>query len=267
MTSRIDAEYADPTPLRVRIDTHEHYSESANHPTADVLAALELSGTEHLADIGCGDARFLAELVTAGHHGRLVGIDNSPAMVAAADLVPGVLGVLADAERIPFDDNTFDALTARHMLYHVEDPRSALDEFRRTTRPGGTVAVVVNHPNNCPRTVELVTAHADTYGIEQTETFRASVDSDSLPLLMSEVFGAVRVHRSDNALVFDRAEPLVRFAESLFGLYGVPADHPERDAILDDLRDDVDDWFAAHPGEKWRDPKGYVVVAARVDEG
>ncbi|MET7770584.1 methyltransferase domain-containing protein [Nocardia sp. NPDC005366] len=267
MSSRLDAEYADPTPLRVRIDTHEHYSEKAHDPTEDVLAALGLSGAEYLADIGCGDARFLADLVSSGHRGRLVGIDTSPTMVAAADVLPGVLGVLADAERIPFDDNTFDTITARHMLYHVDNPRVALDEFRRTTKPGGTVAVVVNHPGNCPRTAELVAAHANTYGIEQTGSFRASVDSDSLPRLMSDVFGAVRIHRSDNALVFDSAEPLVRFAEALFAFYGVPADLPERDAILEDLRADVEDWFAAHPGERWRDPKGYVVAAARVDAG
>ncbi|MEV0298558.1 class I SAM-dependent methyltransferase [Nocardia sp. NPDC050710] len=265
MSSRLDAEYADATPLRVRIDTHEHYSENVNNPTGDVLDALGLSGAEYLADIGCGDARFLADLVATGHRGPLVGIDSSPTMAAAADIIPGVRGVLADATQIPFDDNTFDALSARHMLYHVPDPRAALSEFRRTVKPGGTVAIVVNHPRNCPRTAELVTAHARTYGVEQTGSFRASVDSQSLPPLMSEVFGAVRIHRCDNALVFNSPAPLVRFAEALFAFYGVPVDHPSRADILDDLRGDVQDWFGAHPGESWRDPKGYIVAAADVD--
>ncbi|MGW4369391.1 class I SAM-dependent methyltransferase [Nocardia takedensis] len=266
MSSSLETEYLDPTPLRVRIDTHEHFSERAHSPTDDVLGALDLSGAEYLADIGCGDARFLAALRAAGHHGPLVGIDTSPAMVAAADTLPGVRGVLADAERMPFDDNTFDALTARHMLGHVPDPRGALDEFRRTTKPGGTVAVVVNHPVTCPLTTELVTAHADSYGIDQDTTFRATVDSATLPPLMAEVFGAVAVHRSDNALVFDSAEPLVRFAESRFSFHGIAPDHPDRGAILEDLRADVGEWFAAEPGRVWRDPKGYVVVAARVAE-
>lgn len=264
MSSSLDTEYLDPSPLRVRIDTHEHFSERADRPTEDVLDALDLSGGEYLADIGCGDARFLAGLVAAGHRGPLIGVDTSPVMVAAADTLPGVRGILADAERMPFEDNTFDAVTARHMLYHVADPKAALDEFRRTTRPGGAVAVVVNHPATCPRTTELVAAHADTYGIEHDDHFRATVDSESLPQLMAEVFGAFDLHRCDNALVFDSAEPLVRFAESLFAFHGIAVDHPDRDAILADLRSDVTEWFEAHPGAVWRDPKGYVVAAARV---
>ncbi|MFI7670195.1 class I SAM-dependent methyltransferase [Nocardia sp. NPDC049526] len=260
---RLDAEYAEPTPLKVRIDTHERYSEFPDDPTANVLTALELTGTEHLADIGCGDARFLAHLADNGHRGPLVGIDTSPAMVAAANGVPGVRGVFGSADRIPFDDNSFDALTARHMLYHLANPLAALREFRRTTKPGGTVAVVVNHPGTYPYTTELVAAHAATYGLGVGEAM--TVDSDTLPELMSEVFGKVRIQRSDNALVFDTPDPLVRFAEALFTFYGVTPNHPRRRAILNDLREDVEDWFTHHPGKTWRDPKGYIVATAVVD--
>ncbi|MEV0032235.1 class I SAM-dependent methyltransferase [Nocardia sp. NPDC050793] len=266
MSSRLDAEYADPTPLRVRIDTHERYSEEPHDPSADVLAALDLSGTEYLADVGCGDARFLAKLVALGHRGPLLGIDTSAAMVAAADSVPGVRGIRADARRIPFDDNSFDVLTARHMLYHVPDPATALREFRRTTKPGGTVAVVVNHAETCLHLGELVDAHAASYGIDLGETPFRSVDSETLPGLMSDVFGAVRVQRHDNALVFDTPAPLIRFAEAIFGPRGIPADHPDRDAVLADLSADVEDWFAHHPGRTWRDPKGYVIATAVVTD-
>ncbi|WP_433734227.1 class I SAM-dependent methyltransferase [Nocardia sp. CA-129566] len=260
---RLDAEYADPTPLKVRIDTHQRYSERPDDPAAAVLAALALTGTEHLADIGCGDARFLAQLAASGHQGPLVGIDTSPAMVAAADAVPGVRGVFGSAERIPFDDNSFEVITARHMLYHVADPIAALREFRRTTKPGGSVSVVVNHPGTYPYTSELVAAHAATYGAGSAVTM--TVDSDTLPEMMTRVFGDVRMHRSDNALVFDTPEPLVRFAEALLTLYGVTPNHPRRQAILTDLREDVEDWFTHHPEHTWRDPKGYLVATAVVE--
>jgi SAM-dependent methyltransferase len=260
----LDAEYADPTPLQVRIDTHRQYSQKPDDPSADVLAAIELTGTEHLADIGCGDARFLASLAAGGHHGPLVGVDTSPVMVAAAAAIPGVTAVLADAARIPFDDNSFDVITARHMLYHVPDPRTALAEFQRTTKPGGAVAVVVNHPGAYPRTGELIAAHAGSYGVTDAEAVTCSVDSSTLPDLMSDMFGAVRIHRSDNALVFDTAAPLIRFAEALFTFYGVTPDHPQRQAILSDMREDIEEWFSHHPGSSWRDPKGYIVATAAV---
>ncbi|WP_228798196.1 MULTISPECIES: class I SAM-dependent methyltransferase [Nocardia] len=113
----LTSEYATINPLQVRIDTHARHSEHPDDPVATVLATLALTGGEGLADIGCGDGRFLAHLAEHGHRGRLVGLDNAPAMVAAADTIPGVEGVLGDAQALPFADDEFDAVTARHMLY------------------------------------------------------------------------------------------------------------------------------------------------------
>ncbi|MEV6279929.1 class I SAM-dependent methyltransferase [Nocardia sp. NPDC051832] len=264
--SQLDAEYSDPTALQVRIDIHRRYSEKPHDPQADVLAAINLTGAEYLADIGCGDARFLASLAAAGHQGPLVGVDTSAAMVGSADLIPGVRGILADATRMPFDDNTFDVLTARHMLYHVPEPVAALAEFRRTTKPGGTVSVVVNRPRTCPRLRELITAHAATYGIDRTDAPPYTVDADSLPPLMNEVFGTATLLRRDNALVFDSPGPLIQFAESLFTFDGIGPGNPHRSAILTDLTADIEDWFTYHPGQAWRDPKGYLVATATVPE-
>ncbi|MEV0248466.1 class I SAM-dependent methyltransferase [Nocardia sp. NPDC050712] len=262
--SQLDAEYADPTALRVRIETHRRFSEHPHDPQADVLAAIDLAGTEYLADIGCGDARFLASLAEAGHQGPLVGVDTAATMVAAAAIIPGVRGILADATRMPFEDNTFDILTARHMLYHVPEPAAALTEFRRTTKPGGTVVLVVNRPGNTPRIRELITAHAATYGIDPTTAPPYTVDSESLPPLLEAAFGTAQLLYRDNALVFETPEPLIRFAESLFTFDGITPGHPARPAILTDLTADIEDWFRYHPGEAWRDPKGYLVATSKV---
>ncbi|MGW0249176.1 class I SAM-dependent methyltransferase [Nocardia goodfellowii] len=264
--SRLEAEYSDPTALRVRIDTHRRFSEQPHDPQADVLAAINLTGTEYLADIGCGDARFLASLAAAGHQGPLVGVDISPAMVAAADIIPGVRGILADATRMPFDDNTFDVLTARHMLYHVPEPAAALAEFRRTTKPGGIVTVVVNRPQTCPRLRELILAHATTYGIDPADAPPYTVDADTLAPLMDQTFGTVQLLRRDNALVFDSPAPLIQFAEALFTFDGIAPDNPNRAAILNDLTADIEDWFTYHAGEAWRDPKGYLVATATIPD-
>ncbi|WP_194818647.1 class I SAM-dependent methyltransferase [Nocardia sp. XZ_19_385] len=264
--SHLDAEYSDPTALQVRIDTHRRFSEKADDPQADVLAAINLTGTEYLADIGCGDARFLASLAAAGHQGPLVGVDTSATMVAAADVIPGVRGILADATRMPFDDNTFDVLTARHMLYHVPEPAAALAEFRRTTKPGGIVSVVVNRPKSCPRLRELITAHAATYGIDPADALPYTVNAETLPPLMNEAFGTATLLRRDNALVFDSPEPLIHFAASLFTFDGIAPDNPHRAAILTDLTADIEDWFTYHPGQAWRDPKGYLVATATIPD-
>ncbi|WP_280479473.1 class I SAM-dependent methyltransferase [Nocardia cyriacigeorgica] len=260
----LTSEYATLTPLQVRIDTHARHSENPDDPVATVLDALELTGTEDLADIGCGDGRFLAHLAEHGHRGRLVGLDNSTAMVTAIDAIPGVEGVLGNAETLPFADDEFDAVTARHMLYHVPDPHQALRELRRITRGGGRVAVSVNHPATCARTRQLVIDRAAEYGLSPAVDMVNEVDSTTLPKMMSTVFGDVRIHQHDNALVFDTPETLIRFAEALFAFCGVHTASPHRAAVFDAVSGDIRDWFTAHPGQCWRDPKGYVVATAAV---
>ncbi|WP_433678356.1 class I SAM-dependent methyltransferase [Nocardia sp. CA-119907] len=264
-TPSLNSEYSSTTPLQARIDTHARHSEHPDDPVAAVLAVLDLAETQSLADIGCGDARFLAHLAETGHRGRLVGVDNSAAMVAAATAINGVEAVHGEATRIPFADGEFDRTTARHMLYHVPDPVAALREFQRITRPGGRVVLTVNHARTCSRTGDLVASHARRYGLEPVAELANSVNSDSLPEMMAEVFTTVSINRFDNALVFDTAAPLIRFAEAMASFCGVGADSPHRDGILADVATDIHRWFTSHPGQVWRDPKGYIVATGIVE--
>lgn len=264
-TPSLDTEYADLTPLQVRIATHQHHSEYPDDPGAAVLAALGLTGTEDLADIGCGDARFLAHLRETGHTGRLVGVDASPTMVAAAAAITGVTALHGEARDLPLRDGEVDVCTARHMLYHVADPLVALSEFRRITRPGGTVAVTVNHARTCHRTHQLVAAHASSYGLTPPDgMINHTVTSDTLPDIMQDFFGNTTIETHDNALVFDRPGPLITFAEALFTFCGIAPDSPHRVQILADITTEIEQWFMAHPNQLWRDSKGYSIATATI---
>ncbi|WP_280414963.1 class I SAM-dependent methyltransferase [Nocardia carnea] len=265
-TPSLDTEYADLTPLQVRIATHQRHSEHPDDPVAAVLAALGLTGSEALADIGCGDARFLAYLREMGHTGRLVGVDTSRTMVAAAATITGVTAIHGEASRLPLQDDEFDVCTARHMLYHVTDPLIALSEFRRITRPGGKVSVTVNHARTCHRTHQLVAAHARNYGLTPPDGMvNHTVTSDTLPDMMQDVFGNTAIETHDNTLIFDRPTPLIAFAEALFTFCGIAPDSPHRVQILADLTTDIEHWFIAHPNQFWRDSKGYTVATSIIN--
>jgi len=54
---------------------------------------------------------------------------------------PGLPFVAGDALRLPFADQSFDAVTVSFGLRNVQDPRAALTELRRVTRPGGRMVV------------------------------------------------------------------------------------------------------------------------------
>lgn len=83
---------------------------------------------------------------------RVVGLDQSEPMLRSGrarirraghrDRVSLVLG---RAERLPFPDASFDALTFTYLLRYVDDPRATLAELARVVRPGGVMASLEFH--------------------------------------------------------------------------------------------------------------------------
>ena len=108
---------------------------------------LELQAGKRILDVGCGtgdDVRGMAGLVAPA--GLIVGIDNSAAMIAEANQrsAGGTLPVefqVADALKLTFDSNSFDATRADRSLMHVPDAKQVLAEMARVTKPGGRVVV------------------------------------------------------------------------------------------------------------------------------
>ncbi|MGY1946266.1 class I SAM-dependent methyltransferase [Nocardia asiatica] len=261
-------------PLRLlaeQIATHQQYSEHPFDLSTDVRTSLALTGTERVIDIGCGTGQFLRDLRDSGHHGTLVGTDIRPAAVDAVTALNTVHTVHADALNLPFADADFDRATAMHVLYYLPDPAAGLAEMHRVTRPGGRVAVTLNHTATAPRLRALVAEHAARHGFgtrSATQIWASApntgtpLDVDAAAELMRIEFGHVTVWRRDNALVFPTVDSVLQYADVLTRFScGVPEGSPRRQQIAHSLGVEVRDWFASHGGP-WRDPKGYTVLTA-----
>jgi ubiquinone/menaquinone biosynthesis C-methylase UbiE len=112
-----------------------------------VLEALQLTADDLLLDVGCGGGVFLRRALQTGCHA--VGVDHSPDMVRLARqttrgdarIVHGV------AERLPFEDGEFTAISCLVAFFFFPDPVAALREFRRVLDPGrGRLAVFTTPP-------------------------------------------------------------------------------------------------------------------------
>jgi ubiquinone/menaquinone biosynthesis C-methylase UbiE len=93
-------------------------------------------------ELGCGTGFFLLNLIQAGVAERGSVTDLSPGMVEvalrnAAGLGLPVTGRVADAERIPYPDDSFDLVVGHAVLHHIPDVPAALREVLRVLRPGG----------------------------------------------------------------------------------------------------------------------------------
>jgi demethylmenaquinone methyltransferase/2-methoxy-6-polyprenyl-1,4-benzoquinol methylase len=103
--------------------------------------------TDRVLDVACGTGLVAREL--AGRWGcRVVGLDQSPAMLARAEakrvaeplLAERLTLVEGEAEALPFADAEFDHLTFTYLLRYVEDPAATLRELARVVRPGGRIS-------------------------------------------------------------------------------------------------------------------------------
>lgn len=93
-------------------------------------------------ELGCGTGFFLLNLMQSGVAAKGSVTDLSPGMVKVAlrnaeGLGLDVDGRVADAEKIPYDDNTFDLVVGHAVLHHIPDVEKSLREVLRVLKPGG----------------------------------------------------------------------------------------------------------------------------------
>ncbi|MEZ0110894.1 SAM-dependent methyltransferase [Catenulispora sp. EB89] len=264
MTTAVDRAYRDLSPLDVRIQTHRRYSEAAHDVEADVLTAAAITAEDTLLDVGPGTGTFLARLSAAGHTAPLAALDFSAESVATCARIPGVRAARGDARQLPYPDAAFDVVTARHMLYHVDEPVEAIREARRVLRDGGRFAAVVNREKPYPHFMALLREILAGHGITPPRSPDEHVHGGNLPGLVAEAFDPDTVHvlRRENALLLPGPEPVVAYLASILTLQGVPDDPDLHRTIIDDLDKAARARFRALPDGIWREPKGYVVVTA-----
>lgn len=130
----------------------EAYVASPGHAAGDDLRRLvelaEPQPVDHALDVSTGGGHVA--LALAAHVANVTASDLTPRMLDAARSFLTAQGitnaafVVADAERLPFLDASFDLVTVRIAPHHYADVRAAVSEMARLLRPGGRLVVVDN---------------------------------------------------------------------------------------------------------------------------
>jgi SAM-dependent methyltransferase len=127
-----------------------------------VAARLRFDEVGEVLDVGCG----------AGHWGRtllphlpattkITGIDREAEFLRLAETTATEREITdrcsyrtSTAEKLPFDDDTFDLATCQTLLIHVPDAAAVVREMSRVVRPGGLVLVA--EPDNFATTLAMI---------------------------------------------------------------------------------------------------------------
>lgn len=104
---------------------------------------LNLSQGLTWLDVGCGNGAFTETLIAKNAPSEVTGIDPSEGQIAYARTRFGTKVATfqtANAQHLPFSDNSFDVAVMPLVIIFVPDPLKAVDEMTRVVRSGGTVA-------------------------------------------------------------------------------------------------------------------------------
>jgi SAM-dependent methyltransferase len=140
----VSRQYRNASELNVRIALHQRFSTNPYGLQPWIFDHLELPDEASFLDVGCGPGPLWKENRDRLHERWNITLtDASPGMMAEAE---GSLGSdrrfgfrVGDVQHLPFEGESFDAVVANHMLYHVPDRPKALSEISRVLRPGGTL--------------------------------------------------------------------------------------------------------------------------------
>lgn len=102
-------------------------------------------------ELGCGEGANLVHLLRAlpeDQRPTFFAIDFSHAKARFAAEATGARCLRADAARLPFADDSFDAVLIRDLLHHVPSRRAVLAEALRVLRPGGALTIVEPNGRN-----------------------------------------------------------------------------------------------------------------------
>jgi demethylmenaquinone methyltransferase/2-methoxy-6-polyprenyl-1,4-benzoquinol methylase len=114
-----------------------------------LVGAVSPQPAERILDVATGTGLVAFALARAAES-EITGLDQSQEMLAGArnrlrahpELSGRVSFVRGEAEQLPFDDRTFDALTFTYLLRYVDDPAATMRELVRVLRPGGRIGML-----------------------------------------------------------------------------------------------------------------------------
>jgi ubiquinone/menaquinone biosynthesis C-methylase UbiE len=119
---------------------------------------LQESGGSHfeILDIGCGNGRdvFMLNSLLKSFSPRFTAIDISPISIELANILKKMRGEdncvfkVGNAEKLEFDNDSFDVVFCSELLEHLPKPERCLAEIHRVLKRGGTAVITTPNPKN-----------------------------------------------------------------------------------------------------------------------
>jgi ubiquinone/menaquinone biosynthesis C-methylase UbiE len=118
-----------------------------------------------------------------------------------------------NVENIPYEDESFDIVIARHMIYFSPNIEKALAEIRRVLVPGGIAYITVNSCETMAELNELAEKFDSSLGIDNNG-YSARFELENGEPIIRKYFSNVDVEILEGKIIVDDAEPVVSYKAS-----------------------------------------------------
>jgi SAM-dependent methyltransferase len=249
----VKRQYRDASKLNTRIALHERFSINPQGLPRWIFDQFDLPAESRILEAGCGLGHLWTEnLDRLPERWSIMLTDASPGMVAEAGALLGSNRRfefrVADARKLPFEEETFDAVVANHMLYHVPDRPRALAEISRVLRDGGTLYAATNgeHTHREMGWMQRVLdpSRSDDGYFQDHLEFSLENGAEQL----SPWFSDVTLRRYEDALAVTGVKPLVEYLLSGSAAYTAVrgASAAEFGGRVSDLTERLEKELASH---------------------
>ena len=211
-------QYRDSSNLDARVVIHQSFSTISYGWFKWVFDTLiKLPENARILELGCGHALLWKENISRIPVGRNITLsDLSPGMLDAAWRNLVVTGRAfkfeeIDAQSIPYEDETFDAVIANHMLYHVPDRPKAVAEIKRVLKPGGRLIATTVGENHMK---EMLDWFLQVHISKSWESFANSFTLESGLVQLQPFFSEIILSRYEDNLYITEIEPIMAYIHS-----------------------------------------------------
>jgi ubiquinone/menaquinone biosynthesis C-methylase UbiE len=178
---------------------------------------LKLPENARILELACGNGLLWkenADRIPAGW--KITLSDLSPGMLDAAWRNLVVTGRAfqfkeIDAQSIPFEDETFDAVVANHMLYHVPDRPKAIAEMKRVLKAGGRLIATTVGENHMKEMNDWLTRVS---GGQLSGMYSLPFILENGSEQLGEFFDSVSLFRYQDSLEVTEVEPVIAYLRS-----------------------------------------------------
>ena len=211
-------QYRDASNLDARVVIHQRFSTNPYGWFKWVFdTLLKLPENARIVELGCGNGLLWKENADRIPPGWKITLsDLSPGMLDAAWRNLVVTGRAfqfkeIDAQSIPFEDETFDAVLANHMLYHVPDRPKAIAEMKRVLKTGGSLIATTVGENHMKEMNGWLTRVS---GGQLSGMYSLPFVLENGGEQLGEFFDSISLSRYQDSLEVTEVEPVIAYIRS-----------------------------------------------------